>query len=385
MNKQRLAIYIILMLLLLAAPSLIGNWQIRLVALVIVWAVASVIILKYSKKILHSIDAGHKAEQEALLAEMDSIVGPVAAHLKNTNQLVPVLVNQLREVTEQTEQAALELGEKFMNMVERARGQSTKASDAFNGFAGTADEASLVVVAQNTFKNVLGSMDEVNAITAETMQNMKMMTADTEEIKRIVTDIEYVAHQTNLLALNAAIEAVRAGEFGKGFGVVADEVRKLSERSNSAVDRIRTVITKMSDDMKTISTKNEAGAAASSTHADEAGHAVEQALAKINEAMTGTQKKLDELTAETAGLAKDISAIMVSMQFQDITRQRIEHVIEPLIRFKSDAEDIISRLEAMSVKIHDHTSDSIASWLSNMYTMESERLVMQATLSAERK
>ncbi len=385
MNKRRLAIYIILILLLLAAPSLIGNWQIRLIVLAVAWVAASFIILKYTKKILHSIDVAHKAELDRMLAEMDSVIRPLSAHLKNTNHLVPILVNQLNEVTAQTEQSALDMGEKFMNMVERARSQAAKASDAFHGFAGTGDEGSLVAVTKKTFKNVLSGMEEVSAITAETMQNMKVMTADTEEIKRIVTDIEYVAQQTNLLALNAAIEAVRAGEFGKGFGVVADEVRKLSERSNTAVERIRNVITKISDDMKSISAKNEAGAAASRTHADEADRAVEHALARINETVNSTQKKLDELTAETGDLAKDISSIMVSMQFQDITRQRIEHVVDPLLKFKADAEEITGKLEATNIKIHDHAPDSMSDWLNNMYTMESERIVMQTTLTAAKK
>ncbi len=55
------------------------------------------------------------------------------------------------------------------------------------------------------------------------------------DISRMIAEIEEIADQTNLLSLNASIEAARAGEMGKGFAVVANEVGNLSKESVTAV------------------------------------------------------------------------------------------------------------------------------------------------------
>lgn len=67
------------------------------------------------------------------------------------------------------------------------------------------------------------------------------------------------------------------------------------------------------------------------------------------------------------------------MQFQDITRQRIEHVIEPLQSFKTELEETAEKIMNMRRRIYD--TEGGAEWLEKMYTMESERDVMRNTLT----
>lgn len=60
---------------------------------------------------------------------------------------------------------------------------------------------------------------------------MQRISETTDEIEKVIADIESIAEQTNLLSLNASIEAARAGEAGRGFAVVADQIRNLAEES----------------------------------------------------------------------------------------------------------------------------------------------------------
>lgn len=80
-------------------------------------------------------------------------------------------------------------------------------------------------------QDILNNVESNNSL----VENMKTLTKNAAEIKKVLSAISAIAIQTNLLALNAAIEASRAGEFGKGFKVVADEVKKLAKTTQDSV------------------------------------------------------------------------------------------------------------------------------------------------------
>jgi methyl-accepting chemotaxis protein len=369
-------------LLAVSLPSLINNGTIRLLTLAVWVCAAYAISLVALKKYRMLLAQQCTTEQQQQVSAMDSVVQPVSAQLHTHAQIIPVLANQLKEVTEQTEQAALDMGDKFMGIVSRARRQAEEASGALSGLGDTEGDSSLINATRRTFGEVMSSLEMLTTAAVETRKDMEVITRDAESIRKIVTEIEYIAQQTNLLALNAAIEAARAGEAGKGFSVVADEVRKLSDRSNSAADKIKKLIAKIESDMGSIYQKTEKSAEENMAKSLDAGMAVDETLAALETVMNDAKGRLSGLKIDTESLAKDISSIIVSMQFQDITRQRIEHVIEPLLKIKQESEAVLQQITSISENMHHQNQELAASWFDKMYTMESEREIMKQTLLA---
>jgi methyl-accepting chemotaxis protein len=308
---------------------------------------------------------------------------PIREHLQRGANLLPVLTGQLDSVILETETAVLDIGERFMEIMSRARNQASKAGNAFGEFAGSdgGDGKALIEMSREALAAVIGNLRSVNGVARQTLDNMQRMTGTMESIRKVVQEIEYIADQTNLLALNASIEAARAGEHGRGFAVVADEVRKLSARSSSAASEIGKLVRNVELEISAIRGETEKSAEKTEERSKESEIIMNDTLGRLNEVMLRAQGELDGLSTETESLARDISGIVMSMQFQDITRQKIEHVIEPLRGLKAESEELLRRLEEPWTSSGEENPRTGVEWLENIYTMESERDLMKQTLS----
>lgn len=83
---------------------------------------------------------------------------------------------------------------------------------------------------RTTVSDLEETKERMNLLT----DSMNEITTTSQEIEKIIGEIDSIAQQTNMLSLNASIEAARAGEMGKGFAVVATQVGELAARSAEA-------------------------------------------------------------------------------------------------------------------------------------------------------
>ena len=107
-------------------------------------------------------------------------------------------------------------------------------------------------------------------------------------------------------------------------------------------------------------------------------------LNKIDHTLTSTRDQLRVLSQHAETLAKDISAIVVSIQFQDITRQRIEHVMEPLQEFREELIKIANDLSDNNFEKYSSVRDH-SEWLKDKYTMVREKEILEETYKTDNK
>jgi len=380
--KTRHTIIIVALLLLASAPGFIKNASIRFIFAGSLFLILSVISARLISR-FHKTDEPREDEivEEDLTPETDKEA--TLKHLSSNNQVFPVLIKQLETVIQDTENAVLEIGEGFMDIVSRARGQASRSANAFNEFSGSQGEngAALIEQSKESLSSVIGNLRSVSDVARHTLLIMSDATNTMESIRQVISEIEYIADQTNLLALNASIEAARAGDHGRGFAVVADEVRKLSGRSTTAAAQIGKLIKTVETNLQGMYTETEGNVGQTEKLSLDSEKIINETMNKLNDTMTHAKDELDVLSTDTDSLARDISGIVISMQFQDITRQKIEHVIEPLRSISSNAERIMAQLRGEEVAQLDSAASDDISWMEDMYTMESERQVMKETLS----
>ncbi len=355
------------------------------------WAGAAAVVLYfaavcasylYMEKTMARMRMEHENEEQEQMREMAAVFLPLLSLIRQRARYIPVMTNQLEEVTKATEVAALAIGESFKDIVARARGQAGKASGVFERFSSDGSGEALIDMSKKALADAIESMRSAAGVSMRTLGDMTKVMEEVGGIQRIIEEIEYIADQTNLLALNAAIEAARAGEHGRGFAVVADEVRKLSARSNSAAEKINSLISKVYAEVRGIHDRTEQSAGRSRARSLEAEAVVDDTLKRIDRVMSRTGRDLDLLTAETETLASDISSIVVSMQFQDITRQRIEHVIEPLNSLRAELEAMVEKTREIGGRMSRSEGEG-DNWLEGIYTMESEREVLRNTFGLD--
>ncbi len=272
----------------------------------------------------------------------------VASELRGVPAYSGVLRSQLDSVVQQTEQAAFDISSRLQT-IDAVVGElngfvaqvaSESAELAHDSEARIANNQQLIARMQEYIDFRIQQAHEDEARVSQVVNEARSLGSLTGLIKDI-------ASQTNLLALNAAIEAARAGESGRGFAVVADEVRKLSGETEKAVTAINQGILGVAGTIESQLHQRlqraapDAERTALSQFADqltELGASYEQMLrsqASTIETVRGSSERLSEMFMDA----------LASVQFQDVTRQQIEHTTESLTRLDEHLGVLAERLE----------------------------------------
>lgn len=247
-----------------------------------------------------------------------------------------VLRKDIYSVIKQTEQAANTIASSFEAVINKATIQARQAMELLEGTQGATSDGvpqslkDFIQVSDERLNKMADEVVRVADLSVNMVRELDGVQNRTQAIDGFLLDVEKLADQTSLLALNADIEAARVGEHGRGFSVVASEVRRLSKRSHEFSDRIRvhlkevrTGLSKTYGNMRLLS-------AADMEHALQIkGDVVSltRSLEDKNREVAETVSCINEISKE---IAQDVRNVVVSLQFHDITSQKLNGMLEPM-------------------------------------------------------
>ena len=197
------------------------------------------------------------------MKHMTSALSDIVNKIRSASAVLSKNSMELNVTSEQTLAANGEISKAVEDVAEGSTSMATSISEINDNIGNMNSETDIIDSAVMNIKDQTQTVQQSSKSMSEKLHIMHDSTIKmdggiatiSERIKKvsdvvdrvgdIIAVIEEISGQTNLLSLNASIEAARAGEAGKGFAVVADEIRVLSDNTNTELNNIKDIISKL--------------------------------------------------------------------------------------------------------------------------------------------
>jgi len=273
--------------------------------------------------------------------------------LQDSKPYIDVMREQIGDSLTESESEVMQVIEQISYLNDRSNLQRERIAQSIQ--SGKALTESTHHRAENNKQIVAAlemQMQEQTRELRSDFEHVQSMAAEVRALAPLIKIITTIAQQTSLLALNAEIEAARAGNAGRGFAVVAFEVRKLSVSSTKAAAdiaaKIHATCARVEREMVEAQAslkQHESNEAMSHLVADLTGMQIE--FNKNGQLLLDVITEVDENYAENV---QRLSEALGHIQFQDVMRQRMEHVQEALTEMRE-------HMQYMSEKAYDFVWD----------------------------
>ncbi len=288
-------------------------------------AVAAISYLLIQRMITESIAAARKVAQQLAAGDLtaqipvyrNDEIGQLMQAINGISQGLAEIVGNVRNGSLGITAASGQIAAGNSDLSHRTAAQSASLEET----AASMEELTAAVrnnsdsaKAANEFAlSASDTADKGSRAVAEVVAMMATIKRQSDEINRIVEEVQGIAFQSNILALNAAVEAARAGEQGRSFSVVASEVRSLAQRSDASAQRIKALIE-----------DSVAQVGAGSTLADQAGNA----MTAIVTAVRRVTDIMSEITSASAEQGEGIQQVNEAISQMDSMTQQNAALVE---------------------------------------------------------
>ena len=243
-------------------------------------------------------------------------------------------VKDLAQLTSGTEGDFLAIGEKLRDFYSRTKEVSNLSASITERMIGAE--------VTEAMEGLQGIFDRIGRLDGESGRGRDALTSILERfvlVRSHLQGFEKTVRNLHILCNFIKIESARSGKKDTGFETLADDVKKLAENIESQ----SALLLEQSDALMAMINQNlEKIRFFEDRQHQQAGRILDNAVANLTamrEKHRNSTEALKTLSVRWDELSRNISKVVSSVQFHDITRQIIEHVRDALSELTEKLQD----------------------------------------------
>ena len=245
-----------------------------------------------------------------------------------------MVTESVEEVIKLTENAVNEISHNFRVVVAKAHEQTEAAMSLLQGDGHKTGILSLpdFIKAYDTqLVNVTSHMTSFSLAADEMASHQKRVSEHAKVMEETIDGLRNMASQISRIALDGSVAMTSQTLNPRDFVEMTDRIRAISAEAHELTRKTRQGLDAIGDEVRQ-------GNKRTTQVAEAARRAVEVARTEIDKlnAATIEQTRQIEITLQrindlSVEIQKDINQIIIAMQFQDITRQKLERLHKPTL------------------------------------------------------
>jgi hypothetical protein len=277
------------------------------------------------------------------------------------------IVQDLEALNRSSERDFLAVGEKLMAFRSTARQMASDVAAVTDLISGEHGRS-----ASHALTRMLEHTQEIDAGIARSGQALEGVRELANRLRRAFSGLTHMVVVFRTLCTLTQIETARLGGAGAGLGHLAAEIRPLSESIRSSGKGVLEASERLDREVQAAIRHGSELRATQLKEISPLISSVLESMQSFEERRRLALESSDRQAAQYAAVSAAIDDLVSSLQFHDITRQQVEHVIEALRQVEAPPADTPAQNAALK------TSDARA-----VLTLQSSQLAEAARLFAE--
>ncbi len=269
-----------------------------------------------------------------------------AASAANQKKL-EMVTESVEDVIRLTENAVTELTKSFRVVVAKANEQTETAMSLLKGEgegrgSGILSLPEFIKAYDTQLVNVTTHMTSFSQAADEMASHQKRIAEHARVMEETIDGLRNMAAQISRIALDGSVAMTSQTLTPRDFVDITDRIRAISAEAHDLTRKTRQGLDAIGDEVRQANRRT-------TQVAEAARRAVEVARAEIGTLSAATieqtgmiEAALQRINALSVEIRKDINQIIVSMQFQDITRQKLERVHKPALGAAAESLSLLS-------------------------------------------